>query len=83
MSSGGELTGQEKDLMYGKTPGEFSPYNNFQKAYKYHFLEPIQFYGAGREKLPPKDLQEVRIGFLGPTGRFCSCSAWKTNVKRG
>jgi ABC-type branched-subunit amino acid transport system substrate-binding protein len=66
MFSGGELTSQEKDLMYGKTPGEFSPYNNFQKAYKYHFLEPIQFYGAGREKLPPKDLQEVRIGFLGP-----------------
>jgi len=32
----------------------------------YHFLEPIQFYGAGREKLPPKDLKEVRIGFLGP-----------------
>ena len=64
--SGRELNAQQKDLMYGKTPGEFSPYNNFQKAYKYHFLEPIQFYGAGREKLPPKDLQEVRIGFLGP-----------------
>ena len=61
-----ELIGQEKDLNYGKTPDEFSPYNNFQKAYKYHFLEPIQFYGAGREKLPPKDLKEVRIGFLGP-----------------
>jgi ABC-type branched-subunit amino acid transport system substrate-binding protein len=36
------------------------------KAYKYHFLEPIQFYGAGREKLPPAGLKEVRIGFLGP-----------------
>ena len=56
----------EKDLMYGKTPKEFSPYNKFQKAYKYHFLEPIQFYGAGREKLAPKDLKEIRIGFLGP-----------------
>ncbi len=26
---------------------------NIMKAYKYHFLEPIKFYGAGREKLPP------------------------------
>lgn len=60
------LKGQEKGLKYGKTPDKFSPYNNFQKAYKYHFLEPIQFYGAGREKLPPKDLKEIRIGFLGP-----------------
>jgi ABC-type branched-subunit amino acid transport system substrate-binding protein len=52
--------------MYGNTPEQVFPYDNFQKAYKYHFLEPIEFYGAGREKLPPKDLKEVRIGFLGP-----------------
>lgn len=61
-----ELNGQEKDLKYGKTPDKFFPYNNFQKAYKYHFIEPIEFYGAGREKAPPKNLTEVRIGFLGP-----------------
>ena len=64
-----KIVGQEKgkkDVMYGNTPNDFFPYNNFQKAYKYHFLEPIQFYGAGREKLAPKDLEEVRIGFLGP-----------------
>lgn len=61
-----ELKGQEKDLKYGKTPDKFSPYNNFQKAYKYNFLEPTQFYGAGRDKLPPKNLKEVRLGFLGP-----------------
>ena len=66
MFQGRDLKAQEKDLMYGKTPKEFSPYNKFQKAYKYHFLEPIQFYGAGREKLAPKDLEEIRIGFLGP-----------------
>jgi ABC-type branched-subunit amino acid transport system substrate-binding protein len=66
MFQGKELKGQEKDLKYGKTPDKFFPYNNFQKAYIYHFLEPIEFYGAGREKLPPKDLKEVRIGFLGP-----------------
>ncbi|MCD6544668.1 MAG: ABC transporter substrate-binding protein [Flavobacteriaceae bacterium] len=66
MFQGMELRGQEKDLMYGNTPDKVFPYNNFQKAYIYHFIEPIQFYGAGREKLPPKDLKEVRIGFLGP-----------------
>ena len=57
------LKGQEN---YGKTPNELVPYDKFKKAYKYHFLKPIQFYGAGREKLPPADLTEVRIGFLGP-----------------
>jgi len=61
-----EVEGQKKDLNYGKTPDKFFPYNNFQKAYKYHFLEPIEFYGAGRDKLAPKDLTEVRLGFLGP-----------------
>ena len=66
MFQGIELKGQEKDLMYGNTPDKVFPYNNFQKAYIYHFIEPIQFHGAGREKLPPKDLKEVRIGFLGP-----------------
>jgi len=60
------INGQDTTLMYGKTPENIFPYDNFQKAYKYHFLEPIQFYGAGREKLPPKNLTEVRIGFLGP-----------------
>jgi len=61
-----EVIGQKKDLNYGKTPDKYFPYNNFQKAYKYHFLEPIGFYGAGREKKAPDDLTEVRLGFLGP-----------------
>jgi len=60
------LNAQEKKTMYGNTSEEMFPYHKFQKAYKYHFLEPVQFYGAGREKQPPKDLTEVRIGFLGP-----------------
>lgn len=60
------IKGQEKPLNYGKATDELFPYEKFQKAYKYHFLEPVQFYGAGRDKLPPIDLKEVRIGFLGP-----------------
>jgi len=61
-----EVKAQKKDLKYGKTPDKYFPYNSFQKAYKYHFVDPIEFNGAGREKLPPKNLKEVRIGFLGP-----------------
>jgi len=59
-------SGQEKKVNYGNIPDELVAYDKYMKAYKYHFLEPTQFYGAGREKLPPTDLKEVRIGFLGP-----------------
>jgi branched-chain amino acid transport system substrate-binding protein len=58
--------GQEKKLNYGKAPDEIFPYEKYQKPYKYHFLIPIEFYGAGREIPAPKNLKEVRIGFLGP-----------------
>ena len=60
------LNGQEQKQNYGKAPDELFPYQKYAKAYKYHFLEPIQFYGAGRELHPPVDLKEIRIGFLGP-----------------
>ena len=61
-----ELRGQEKKTNYGKTPDEMVPYGRFQKAYKNFFDEPQPFTGAGREKAPPTDLTEVKIGFLGP-----------------
>jgi ABC-type branched-subunit amino acid transport system substrate-binding protein len=51
---------------YGNVPDNYVAYDNYQKAYKYHFLTPIGFYGAGREIPEPKGLKEVRIGFLGP-----------------
>lgn len=57
---------QDNKMMYGNTPDSIFPYNSFQKAYKYHFVEPIEFLGAGREKKAPTDLTEVRLGFLGP-----------------
>jgi ABC-type branched-subunit amino acid transport system substrate-binding protein len=60
------LKAQEQKQNYGKAPDELFPYQKYAKAYKYHFLEPIQFYGAGRELRAPSDLKEVRIGFLGP-----------------
>ena len=56
-----EMEAQEKDKNYGKTPSEMLPYGNYQDAYIYHFHEPQQFYGAGREKKEPSGLTEVRI----------------------
>ena len=58
--------GQEKIQNYGNVPDILFPYDKYQKAYKYHFVTPLQFYGAGREVPAPKGLKEVRIGFLGP-----------------
>jgi ABC-type branched-subunit amino acid transport system substrate-binding protein len=60
------LSGQDKKQNYGKAPDEIFPYDKYVKPYKYHFLVPLTFNGAGRELKPPVNLQEVRIGFLGP-----------------
>jgi len=60
------LAAQQPQQNYGNIPNALVAYDKYQKAYKYHFLVPLQFYGAGRETPPPKDLKEVRIGFLGP-----------------
>ena len=60
------LISQAEKQNYGNIPNELVGYDRYMKAYKYHFLEPIEFYGAGREKSTPIDLKEVRIGFLGP-----------------
>lgn len=61
-----DLIGQDKKLNYGNTTDELVPYGRFQKAYKNFFDDPQAFTGAGREKVPPTDLTEVRIGLLGP-----------------
>jgi branched-chain amino acid transport system substrate-binding protein len=60
------VKGQEKKQNYGKASDELFPYQKYAKAYMYHFLVPLQFYGAGRELKAPTDIKEVRIGFLGP-----------------
>jgi len=60
------LNGQGETGNYGNIPDELVAYRKYREAYKYHFIEPQQFYGAGREKPPPTDLEEVRLGFLGP-----------------
>ncbi|MEZ5070858.1 MAG: ABC transporter substrate-binding protein [Bacteroidales bacterium] len=70
IGSGTGLLAQNKsqyvEKNYGNTPSEMLPYGNYENAYKYHFHEQMQFYGAGREKPEPKGLKEVRIGVLAP-----------------
>ena len=39
---------------------------HYQDAYKKHFMEPLEFTGAGREKPEPTGLTEVRLGVLAP-----------------
>lgn len=60
------INGQDKKPNYGNIPDELVAYDKYQKAYKYHFIEPMKFYGAGREKKAPANMKEVKIGFLGP-----------------
>jgi branched-chain amino acid transport system substrate-binding protein len=61
-----KIYGQQNQQNYGNIPNALVAYDKYQKAYKYHFLVPIQYLGAGREIPIPTDLREVRIGFLGP-----------------
>jgi ABC-type branched-subunit amino acid transport system substrate-binding protein len=61
-----DASAQYKEKNYGETPDEIVPYANFQNAYKKHFLEPMPFRGAGREKAEPTGLDKVRIGILAP-----------------
>ncbi len=61
-----DITAQYKEKNYGNTPKEMIPYGRYQDAYIKHFIEPILFTGAGREKPEPTDLKEVRIGLLAP-----------------
>jgi len=61
-----KLFSQETKMNYGKTPDEWIPYGQFQKAYKNFFDDTQAFTGAGREKPEPTDLKEIKIGLLGP-----------------
>ncbi len=61
-----KINGQQTQQNYGNIPDALVAFDKYQKAYKYHFLVPILYNGAGREIPIPTDLKEVRIGFLGP-----------------
>lgn len=53
---------------YAGEPEDMRPYAQFTKPYYEHYEKLIEYNGAARElpTLKPSDVDEVRIGFLGP-----------------
>lgn len=59
---------------YGDTPNEFIPYHHFSEPYKRFFLTPNEYHGYGRTLPEPKQLKEIKIGFLGPIAKTVSAA---------
>ncbi len=51
---------------YANTPEDMEPYAKFVKPYYLYYLQPTIWNGPGRNIPAPKNLTEVRIGFVGP-----------------
>ena len=53
---------------YANTPEDMRPYGNFTEPYYEHYQKQVEYNGAARDvpTLKPQDVDEVRIGFLGP-----------------
>jgi branched-chain amino acid transport system substrate-binding protein len=51
---------------YAGEPQDLSPYAKFASPYYENYTHPNIYFGAGRDLPDPKDLTEVRIGFIGP-----------------
>lgn len=51
---------------YAGIPADLRPYEHFAKPYYEYYIHPNLYAGAAREIPEPKNISEVRIGFLGP-----------------
>ncbi len=51
---------------YANAPRDLEPYSRFVKPYDFYYLQPTIWNGPGRNVPSPKNLTEVRIGFVGP-----------------
>ena len=51
---------------YGKTPTEYKPYSRFSEPYKQFFVDKLEYPGYGRHIPEPKNIDTVKIGFIGP-----------------
>jgi ABC-type branched-subunit amino acid transport system substrate-binding protein len=51
---------------YAGEPEDLSPYAKFAAPYDLNYVHPNIYSGAGRDIPEPKNLTEVRIGFIGP-----------------
>ncbi|HET7346249.1 MAG TPA: ABC transporter substrate-binding protein [Acidobacteriaceae bacterium] len=51
---------------YAGTPEDLKPYGKFSRPYDVNYTRPNLYSGAARDIPEPTNIQEVRIGFLGP-----------------
>jgi branched-chain amino acid transport system substrate-binding protein len=51
---------------YAGEPDDLSPYAKFASPYDLNYTHPNMYSGAARDEPDPKNVTEVRIGFLGP-----------------
>ena len=51
---------------YAGEPTDLSPYAKFTEPYDLNYTHPNIYTGAGRDLPEPRNITEVRIGFLGP-----------------
>lgn len=51
---------------YANAPKDMSPYAKFATPYSLNYIQPTIWTGPGRDIPAPKNLTEVRIGFVGP-----------------
>ncbi|MGA3024642.1 MAG: ABC transporter substrate-binding protein [Bryobacteraceae bacterium] len=53
---------------YALEPEDMRPYANFTTPYYYHYTKLVEYNGAARDvrTVPASEVDEVRIGFLGP-----------------
>jgi len=54
---------------YAGTPPDLEPYEHFVTPYYENYTHPNIYAGAARDIPEPKNLKEVRIGFLGPVAQ--------------
>jgi ABC-type branched-subunit amino acid transport system substrate-binding protein len=66
---GAHPPGPPKDRVvapYAGEPDDLSPYAKFASPYDLNYTHPNMYSGAARDEPDPKNVTEVRIGFLGP-----------------
>jgi branched-chain amino acid transport system substrate-binding protein len=51
---------------YAQEPEDMQPFSKFTQPYYQHYVDLVEYTGAGRDIPVAKDVSEVRIGFIGP-----------------
>src|SRR5271167_2187522 len=51
---------------YAQEPEDMQPFSKFTEPYYQHYVDLVEYNGAARDLPIPKDVSEVRIGFIGP-----------------